>query len=83
MHMCAGAHELTYKQRKKQTNTKQCKHNTTQNTVSTHSLRTASDSLKPGNHHFELAASEHGVIVSSNKPVIIHESTQSYIPEEL
>jgi hypothetical protein len=80
--MCAGAHELTYKQRKKQKNT-QNKANTTQNTVSTDSLCTASDSLKPSNHHFKLAVSEHGVIASSNKPVIIHKSTQTYIPKEL
>jgi hypothetical protein len=83
--MCAGAHELTYKQRNKQTNT-QNKANKTQhnkNTVSTDNICNTSDSLKPSNHHFELAASEHGVTASSNKPVINHESTQSYIPENL
>jgi len=75
---------LTNKERSKQTHkTKQTQHNTTQNTVSIDILCNASDSLKPSNQHFELAASEHGVTVSSNKPVMIHESTQSYIPEDL
>jgi len=65
---------LTNKERSKQTHkTKQ-----TQDI-----LCNASDSLKPSNQHFELAASEHGVTASSNKLVIIHEPTQTYIPEDL
>jgi hypothetical protein len=82
MHICAGTHKLTYKERKKQTN-KQNKGNTTQNTVSTDILCNASDSLKPSNQHFEIADSEDGVTASSNKPVIIQDSTQNYIPEDL
>jgi len=61
MHICAGAHELTYKERKKQTNT-QNKTNTTQHKTwspQTTSAMQVTDSL------------------------IIHESTQSYIPEDL
>ena len=72
-------------QTKKEVNkhTKQSEHNTTQNTVSIDILCNASGSLKPSNQHLELAASEHGVTASSKKPVIIHESTQTYIPEDV